>query len=69
MATMTILDYTEIIEDTELKTLIDRGEPVTFRVIEDEWNTDYTIRTIKRAEIRRDTPPSGVVAQPSPFRQ
>jgi len=57
MATMT--DYTEIIEDTELKALIDRHEPVTFRVIEDEWNADYTVRTIKSAEIQRDTPSSG----------
>jgi hypothetical protein len=59
MATMTSLDYTEIIEDTELETLIDRGFPVTFRVIEDEWNADYTVRTIKSAEITRDTPSSG----------
>jgi hypothetical protein len=59
MATMTSLDYTEIIEDTELKTLIDSGEPVMFRVLEDEWNDDYTVRTIKSAEILRDTPSSG----------
>jgi hypothetical protein len=59
MATMTSLDYTEIIEDTELETLIDRGFPVTFRVIEDEWNADYTVRVVKSAEITRDTPSSG----------
>jgi hypothetical protein len=51
------LDYTEIIEDTELKTLIDRHEHVTFRVIEDEWNDDYTIRTIYRAEIKPEPTP------------
>jgi len=58
MATMTSLDYTEIIEDTELKTLIDSGNAVTFRVIEDEWNDDYTMRVIKNAQIQRDTPSS-----------
>jgi hypothetical protein len=56
---MNDLDYSEIIEDTELKTLIDRGFPVTFRVIEDEWNADYTVRTIKRVEIDRGVSRSG----------
>jgi hypothetical protein len=49
--------FTEVYEDADLAALIERGEPVTFRALEDEWNADYTVRTIKRAEIvERDTP-------------
>lgn len=42
-------EYLEIAED-ELSALLHAG-PVTFRVLEDVWTEDYTVRTIKRAEI------------------
>jgi hypothetical protein len=49
--------FTEVYEDAELAALMERPEPVTFRVIEDEWSDDFTVRTIRRAEIvERDTP-------------
>lgn len=41
----------ESIRDDHLIAALSTGDPVTFRVIDDEWNEDYTVRTIRRAEI------------------
>lgn len=46
--------FTEIIKDAALEKALReaKGKTVTFRVFEDEWSADYTVRTIRRAEIR-----------------
>lgn len=45
---------TTIVEDAELARLLSELPehlPLSWRVLEDEWNADYTIRTIRHAEI------------------
>lgn len=44
-------EYTEIIEDEKLAALREAGTPVAYMVVEDEWNADFTLRIIRRAEI------------------
>jgi len=45
--------FTEVVEDEQLAALLRAGEPVTFRVPQggDEWDAEFKVRTIKRAEI------------------
>jgi hypothetical protein len=45
-------DYVQVVHDPEVRALIDSGE--FYRVTEDHWNEDYTIRTIIKAEVDRD---------------
>jgi hypothetical protein len=41
-------DYVQVVHDPEVRALIDSGE--FYRVTEDHWNEDYTVRTIIKAE-------------------
>lgn len=44
-------EYTEITEDEQLAAVLAAGSHGTFRVIEDEWDDDFTTRIIRRVEI------------------